>query len=131
MKKLTRPKLVKKLDKVFSQYIRASEMDINGYIECYTCRANKKFTEIQAGHFMSRKSYSTRWDEYNVFPQCVGCNIFKSGMQFEFGRRLDEDFGKGFAEEMQRKSRKIVKISTAELRDMIELYQKKLQEFEL
>ena len=130
-KKLERKKLIKKLDKVFSQYVRVKNMDDNGYIECYTCRERKKFTNIQAGHFMSRKSYSTRWLEEppNVMPQCVSCNIFKSGMSWEFGKRLDEDFGEGTAEEISRLSKQTVKISSGELESMIEHYQDLLNNF--
>ena len=70
-KKPTRSKLVKKLDTVFSQYIRRSNADNNGYCTCVTCNKTFHWKEIQAGHFMSRKHYSTRWDERNVKTQCV------------------------------------------------------------
>jgi hypothetical protein len=129
-KKSSRKKIIAKLDKVFSQWIRAKHMNDDGFIECYTCRVKKKFNEIQAGHFMSRKSYSTRWNEKNVFPQCIGCNMFKCGMQYEFGKRLDEDFGKGTAEAMQRLSKQSVKIPTYELENKIEHYQDLLNSLE-
>ena len=61
-KKPTRSKLVKKLDVVFSQYIRLSNADNNGYCNCVTCNKTFFWKEIQAGHFMSRKHYSIRWD---------------------------------------------------------------------
>ena len=124
-KKEDRKKIVKKLDKVFSQWTRAKHMGDDGLIECYTCRTRKPFNQIQAGHFMSRKSYSTRWqdDPPNVMPQCQGCNIWKSGMQYEFGKRLDEDYGKGTAESIQLKSRQTVKLTTHELKEMISHYE--------
>ena len=121
-----RKQIVKQLDKVFSQWVRASAMDDNGYIECYTCCVKKKFNQIQAGHFMSRKAYSTRWVEKNVKPQCIGCNMFKQGMQYEFGKRLDIDFGIGTAEELNILSKQTIKITTNELQEMIEYYQDKL-----
>lgn len=131
MKKSSRKKVVKKLDKVFSQWIRAKHMNDSGLIECYTCKVKKNFNEIQAGHFMSRKSYSTRWNEKNVFPQCIGCNMFKCGMQYEFGKRLDKDFGKGTAEKLSKLSKQTIKITTPELLEMIKEYEERLTNLEL
>ena len=74
-KKLTRSKIVKKLDAVFSQYIRLSNADKNGYCTCVTCGKKYFWKQIQAGHFMSRKHYSTRWLEDNVKPQCYTSTI--------------------------------------------------------
>ena len=54
-KKLTRSKIVKKLDAVFSQYIRLSNTDKHGYCTCVTCGKKYFWKQIQAGHFMSRK----------------------------------------------------------------------------
>ena len=71
-KKPTRSKLVKKLDTVFSQWVRLSNADSKGYCTCITCNKESHWKEIQAGHFQSRKHYSIRWSELNVFPQCVG-----------------------------------------------------------
>ncbi|QDP49454.1 MAG: putative protein ninG [Prokaryotic dsDNA virus sp.] len=130
-KKLTRKKVIQKLDKVFSQYTRAKYMDDNGYIECYTCRIKFPFNKIQAGHFMSRKSYSTRWEEMNVMPQCIGCNMFKQGKQYEFGKRLDADFGDGTADEMLILSKKTKKFTTFELEEMIDSYLEKLNNLQL
>ena len=83
-KKPTRSKLIKKLDVVFSQYIRLSNADNRGMCTCVTCNKQFHWKNIQAGHFMSRKHYSTRWNENNVKPQCVGCNMFKSGEQYKY-----------------------------------------------
>tara|TARA_R100001132_G_C3268177_1_gene90580 strand:+ start:1625 stop:1948 length:324 start_codon:yes stop_codon:yes gene_type:complete len=106
-------------------------MNDSGLIECYTCKVKKNFNEIQAGHFMSRKSYSTRWNEKNVFPQCIGCNMFKCGMQYEFGKRLDKDFGKGTAEKLSKLSKQTIKITTPELLEMIKEYEERLTNLEL
>lgn len=126
-KKLSRKKVIQKLDKVFSQWVRAKNMGEDGMIECYTCKVMKPFNQIQAGHFMSRKAYSTRWNEKNVMPQCIGCNMFKQGMQYEFGKRLDADYGEGTADEMVILSKQTMKFTTYELEEMIELYQENLK----
>ena len=118
-KKPSRSKLVKKLDVIFSQYIRLKNSK-NGICTCVTCgkKAHWKTGGIQAGHFMSRKHYSTRWDEDNVKPQCVGCNMFRSGEQYKYSLYL----GKQLSEKLHEKSNKIVKFTNIELEEMFKHY---------
>ena len=125
-KKLTRSKLVKKLDNIFSQYIRLNNSN-NGNCTCVTCGkiGDWKNGGMQAGHFMSRKHYSTRWDERNVKPQCVGCNMFKAGEQYKFSLYL----GQQLSEELLEESRKIRKFTSDELEEMVIHYSKEVQKY--
>lgn len=123
IKKPSRSKLIKKLDTVFSQYIRLSNADNDKNCVCITCSKVFFWKEIQAGHFMSRKHYSTRWSEENVKPQCCGCNVFKYGEQYKYSIFL----GKRLAEELYLKSKEIVKYSNVDIIEMIETYSKKLK----
>ena len=122
-KKPTRSKLVKKLDTVFSQYIRISNADNNGYCTCVTCNKTFHWKEIQAGHFMSRKHYSIRWDERNVKPQCVACNVYRAGEQYKYSLFL----GSEVANVLYLQSKEIVKFTNYELEDMINDYSEKLK----
>ncbi len=122
-KKPTRSKLIKKLDLVFSKYIRLSSADKNGMCTCVTCNNKYHWKDIQAGHFMSRKHYSTRWDERNVRSQCVGCNVFKSGEQYKYSLFL----GSELANELYLKSKELVKFSSQDIQDMIDKYNTKLK----
>ena len=81
---------VKKLDAIFSKYIRRrfAENDIS---ECYTCGKKDHWKNLQCGHFMSRRFYSTRWDDKNCQVQCKGCNVFRYGEQFKFSVHLDKE----------------------------------------
>lgn len=124
-KKPTRSKLIKKLDVVFSKYIRLSNADKNGYCTCVTCNRKYHWKNIQAGHFMSRKHYSTRWEENNVKPQCVGCNMFKQGEQYKYSLFL----GSEVSNDLYLKSKEVVKFSIYELEQMIEEYTTKLKTF--
>ena len=47
-------KLKKKLDVLFSQYIRRKNADHLGRVKCFTCGVEKHWKEQQAGHFQSR-----------------------------------------------------------------------------
>ena len=124
-KKPTRSKIVKKLDTVFSQYIRLSNADNNKNCICVTCNKTFFWKEIQAGHFMSRKHYSIRWDERNVKPQCAGCNVFRYGEQYKYSLYL----GNKLSEKLLEESRKLVKFTNVELEEMIQKYSQRLKKF--
>ena len=122
-----RSKLVKKLDIVFSKYVRLSNADKNGNCTCVTCNNTFYWKEIQAGHFMSRKHYSIRWDERNVKPQCLGCNVYRYGEQYKYSVYL----GNKLSEELHMLSHKTIKYSSNELLDMINYYNNIVKELEI
>ena len=121
-KKLTRSKLVKKLDNIFSQYIRLSN-SVNDIAECVTCNKKDHWKKMQCGHFQSRKHYSIRWDERNVAVQCAGCNVFRYGEQFKFSLYL----GVKLSEELLQKSRETVKFADVDLLEMADYYSNKVK----
>ena len=122
-KKISRSKLIKKLDSVFSQYIRLKASN-NGIAECFTCNKKDHWKKLQNGHFQSRKHYSTRWDEINCQVQCAGCNVFRAGEQYKFSVNLDAKYGEGTARRLHIKSKKTVKFANFEIEDMIKKYKK-------
>ena len=121
--KLSRSKIVKKLDAIFSQYIRIKDADHNGNVTCFTCGKVEHYKKgMQCGDFQSRKHYATRWDEQNCKVQCAGCNVFRYGEQFLFAKYLDERFYAGLSDELYFKSKQIVKFSNIEIEEMILKY---------
>ena len=122
-KKPSRSKLVKKLDAIFSQYIRLREADNKGFVTCFTCGKNSHYKTQQAGHFQSRRHYATRWDERNVQVQCVGCNMFKGGEQFLFAKALDDKYYAGISDELYVTAQTIVKFSNLDIELLITKYQ--------
>ena len=123
-------KLKKKLDSLFSQYTRLRNADHLGRVKCFTCGVEKHWKEQQAGHFQSRSHHSTRWDEVNVQVQCVKCNMFKQGEQYKFGMYLDQRFGEGTAEELEIRSKTIVKLNRTDYEEAIERYKQKIRELD-
>jgi len=123
-KKPTRKTLIKKLDTIFSEYIRRrySKDDLS---TCVTCGKTDHWKSLQAGHFMSRKFYATRWDEDNVEVQCQACNVFRYGEQFLFAKYL----GNEMADKLLAKSRTTVKFSDYEIQEMIDIYKNKVSFF--
>ena len=125
-KKPIKSKLVKKLDILFSRWVRLSNSDEKGYCECVTCNKKVHWYDIQAGHFMSRRHYSTRWDQDNVKPQCKACNIFGQGKQYEYSIYL----GKSLSDDLLAKSRQLIKYSVVDLQNMIDFYENELKSLE-
>tara|TARA_S200002703_G_scaffold152857_1_gene153761 strand:- start:2009 stop:2395 length:387 start_codon:yes stop_codon:yes gene_type:complete len=121
-------KLKTKLDKIFSEYIRRRYANHDGTVSCFTCGIVKHWKEQQAGHFQSRRSHSTRWDEKNVQVQCPRCNLFNQGEQYKFGNYLDNTYGHGTAEELEQRAKTIVKLTRVDYEEAIELYKRKLEE---
>ncbi len=122
-----RQKLVKDLDKVFSLFIRMRASDENGYATCFTCGQVKKWKEGDAGHFISRGAYSTRWNETNVQFQDKKCNIFQSGQQYLFSVALNRLHGEGTADALYVMSRQTRKYGVGEIKAMIEIYKDKVE----
>ena len=123
--KKTISKLKKELDTIFSIFIRLREANEYGYCQCFTCGkvGHYKTGGMQNGHFQSRKHMATRFSEDgNCEVQCVGCNIFKSGMQWKFGMNVDVKYGEGRAEELEYLARTTLKISRAEYEEKITYY---------
>ena len=123
--KKTISKLKKELDTIFSVYIRLREANEYGMCQCFTCGkvGHYKTGGMQNGHFQSRKHMATRFSEDgNCEVQCVGCNIFKSGMQWKFGMNVDVKYGEGRAEELEFLARTTLKISRVEYEQQIRYY---------
>lgn len=118
-RKITRTALVKKLDKIFSEYIRRRNGEM---VNCVTCGSKAHWKKMQAGHFMSRRHMSTRWHEDNVQVQCPKCNIWDQGQQYAYSKFL----GEIKSEELLQLSKKIVKFTDQELIEMAEQYEQKV-----
>lgn len=88
-----KPDYKKKLDEVFSKYIRLKYSDERGYCRCISCGKVHFWKQIQNGHYMSRRHLSTRWSEDNCRPQCVACNIFNQGAAQMYRRNLVAEIG--------------------------------------
>lgn len=73
-KEKRKPDLVKKLDKVFSQYIRLRDVMPSGFFKCISCGKIKPFADADCGHYHSRTHMATRFEEDNCHCECKFCN---------------------------------------------------------
>lgn len=120
-KSKTRWQLVKELDAIFSRYIRLRDADDKGICTCITCGSKVHRKDIQNGHFISRWNYKYRWSVVNCRSQCMPCNIYKSGNYIAYTLYMIWKYGQWVVEMMQ-EDKELIKISTPEIKEMIEKY---------
>lgn len=125
MRKITRKGLIKRLDTVFSEYIRKKNADSKGYVTCITSGRKFHYSEVDAGHFISRKEMSTRWHEDNVHPQSRYDNRYRFGKQYEYGLALNKK-KRGLAQKLYKLSKETTKYSINDLQDLLDKYKKLL-----
>ena len=121
MRKISRKGLVRKLDTAFSKYIR-TRLAKDQQVQCVTCGVRKHWKEVDAGHFVSRRHYATRWNPQNVHVQCKSCNGFYAGQNYLMGKYIDQTYGVGTADELINMSRQVKKFSNKDLEDLISHY---------
>ena len=124
---LSKPALIKELDKGFSYYVRLKNSDKNGYCRCISCGKIFFWKDIQNGHYMSRRYMSTRFAEDNCRPQCVACNIFNQGNIQMYRRALVRSIGEQRVDLIEVRARQESRNwSLFELKQMIAYYKKEV-----
>lgn len=115
------------LDSWFSKYIRIRD-STNGYGNCCTCGQVGNIKDMDCGHFMSRRHYSTRWEEKNCHLQCVSCNKYRAGEQYKMSIFIKNKYGDKVPEELHLKSRLPFKINRFYLEEQEAKFKKLVKE---
>jgi hypothetical protein len=110
--------------KVFNTYIRTRDKDKN----CISC--NKKLVgKYDAGHFFSVGAYpNLRFNENNVFGQCVHCNRDKHGNVKEYDLRLQNILSKDNYNQLLNDRNKPALLSIEDVKELIAIYRVKTKE---
>lgn len=116
----------KKLDAVFSEFIRRRNADEEGMTFCYTCGVRKHYKDLQCGHFAPRQYTALRYDEINCQTQCYACNMLYNGQPSAFAMRLRRDYGEDIVEKLEARRKEVVKYFPYELK--LEEYKEKLKD---
>lgn len=88
IKKLSKSKLEKDFDDIYSFYIRLKDCDERGYGRCISCGSVKHYTDLQNGHYIARiAAPHLIFYEPNTHAQCTRCNGFLEGntVSYRFG----------------------------------------------
>jgi hypothetical protein len=129
-KKALKEKLMTKSDylnicqKVFNTYIRTRDKDKN----CISC--NKKLVgKYDAGHFFSVGAYpNLRFNENNVFGQCVNCNRDKHGNVKEYDLRLQNILSIEEYNKLLNDRNKPALLTIEDIKELIAIYRVKTKE---
>lgn len=124
--------------KWFSKFIRLRDTDPSTLMaKCPTCGEYKSLLtkqgyspDLHAGHFISRDRKATKYDEKNVHAQCITCNTFHAGKQFEMSLFIDKKYGPGTAESLLIKSKQFCKRTKYDLKVLSDHYRGKVKELE-
>jgi len=117
---MTIPTLKKKLDKIFSEYIRKRDQGI-----CFTCENKKEWKKQDCGHFIPRACTPLRWAEENCHCQCKKCNQHLAGNLKVYRNKLIMKYGSDFVEYLEQQRNKIQRLTKAELIAVIDYYKSK------
>lgn len=122
----------KKLWKVFSRYIRlrdslrttGGDLDSEGnpLIYCITCDHMYPIQQMQAGHWIPRGHWSTRYHEANVNAQCARCNKWGGGEPQIYEDKIIAIYGKDIKAELKSTMHEIRKYKPYELEEMYHEY---------
>lgn len=118
----SKPNLIKKLDKVFSAYIRLRDVMPSGYFKCISCGKIKPFEQADCGHFFSRRNLSVRFCEDDCHAECRFCNRFSSDHLIAYQANLIRKIGMQRFGLLSAKAHQTKHWSDFELEAMIEYY---------
>ena len=103
---------------LLQRLVRMKAADENGIAMCVTCGKKQHFTEMDGGHFISRKWTATKLIEENVHPQCKGCNQYASGKHDDYSLYMVDTYGIEMVRELNQKKRALCKQNRLELEDI-------------
>lgn len=122
------PKLKKELDRLFSIWARTRDIDENGIATCVTCGRRDHWKNMDAGHYVPRQDMSTRWHEFNVWPQCRPDNAFRGGEPEKMAAYIDKRVGFGIAAFLRDLARKPFKPARQWYENQIRIYKARIGE---
>lgn len=133
-KKPTVSGLKKKCWSLFSEVVRRTHADFEGFASCVTCGRRYEWKKLHAGHLVSGRGNSILFDERGVYPQCYGCNIGKSGAVLEYvdfietlhGKRA----GKKLIKELRQKAKQTKTFTIGELEELRNELETKIQKLD-
>ena len=119
-KKSERKRLVKRLDTVFSLYIRHRDE------RCVTCGTKEN---LQCSHYIGRRAhggYGVRWNEKDAYAQCFGCHFhFHNSSPEPLRQYIVSMHGEETIAELEELAHSPSRLTNTMLEEMIEYYKEK------
>ena len=132
MKRKSSPlaKAKKKAWDACSLYIRLKYSDWRGHCECVTCHKVDHYKKMQAGHFIQGRHNSTLFDERHIHVQCPGCNLFKNGNLYWYGKFMEKTYGQKVIDELFKLDKTTVKYTIVDYERIAEEFKTKTKPYE-
>lgn len=123
--------LVRKLDKVFSEYIRLRDSKPYAfkYFRCISCNQIKPYEQMDCGHFIGRTHMATRFDEENCHGECRMCNRFSADHMIYYQRNLERLIGRERVDLLVARGKATKKWTAWELEILIRHYTEEVKRF--
>ena len=119
---------LKRLDKVFSSYIRLRDSDDNGIVRCFCCGKVDHYKTMDCSHFVNRKHLSLRFNEINCQTTCRACNRFDEGNLPAFAINLQNKFGNDIIQKLLISKNNYTKLSQFDIDTLEKYYKMKIKE---
>lgn len=118
--------LIEDCDRVYSRWLRLSNIVEGLYCVCYTCGVWKMWSLVQCGHFVSRRHLATRWLPANTKIQCKHCNETLRGNLDVFEENLENE-NPGIVDFLNEQARINTNPTRSDLKEILFDYQQKLK----
>ena len=128
-----RSRLVRRIDTVFSRYIRLRDSfptQAGRMVRCISCGRIVPLEDCDCGHYVNRSHMATRWDEDNCHAQCRPCNRFDEGNIQGYRPRLVQKIGEARVLLLESKKRAVCRLSDFELEALLADCRRQLKELE-
>ena len=121
---------IKKLDTVFSEYIRRRDADEYGRVKCCTCDTVAHWSEMDCGHWIMRRHTATRWSEENCHPQCKSCNRHFDGQWVKHRDYIFKRHGPDMIWKLGHLRIQPIKLMQHEIDEMVQVYKEKIKQLD-
>lgn len=130
VKPVSKSKLRKKADTIFSTYIRLRDADKNGIVKCPLCWAKLFWKQAQNMHFIKRSCWLYRYDETNCHAGCYRCNVLLSWNYIIYTRYMQNLYWIETVDQMIANNKKLTKERSKEdYEKIINNYSEKIIEY--
>lgn len=110
---------------LFSEWVRRSSSDKDGYCKCVTCGKIDKWQNLQSGHYIHGTLFLI---PELVHPQCPQCNGFLHGNLIPYKEFMLREYGDQKLSKFEYMAKRPHKYTVFELQQFKKMYQGKLAE---
>lgn len=121
----------KRLWALVSEYVRRKAADHAGNVTCVSCGAIAHWKKVHAGHYIAKNlGNAIYFEEKNVHPQCVACNLWRHGNLASYALFLLKTYGSTILDDLDALRHTETQLREPWYLEQIAAYQRKLDGLE-